>query len=171
MSPRSIHSVAFLVSLVLFPGLFIPLSAAKDAHTGGGIDGDKVAAMMEALMGCYQIPGVSVSVVRGDSVLLSEGYGLADLATGRKVTRDTLFSIGSITKSFTAALLADILEDRTEYVHVLSLESCFLSITSMCEFCQKYIFKKPSAFSPFKYLCLSASLCLSCVVITLSFYL
>ena len=51
------------------------------------------------------IPGAAVAVVVGDEVVWSRGFGVANVETGAPVTADTLFQIGSVTKSFTAAAL------------------------------------------------------------------
>jgi CubicO group peptidase (beta-lactamase class C family) len=45
-------------------------------------------------------PGVGVSVVARDRVLWTAGIGKADVAKGIEVTPDTLFRIGSVSKSF-----------------------------------------------------------------------
>jgi CubicO group peptidase (beta-lactamase class C family) len=47
----------------------------------------------------------SVLVARGDTVLLSKGYGVANEASGAPNTATTRFRIGSITKQFTALAL------------------------------------------------------------------
>jgi CubicO group peptidase (beta-lactamase class C family) len=44
-------------------------------------------------------------VARHDTLLLAKGYGLADRSAGRPVTDSTVFSLGSITKQFTAAAI------------------------------------------------------------------
>jgi CubicO group peptidase (beta-lactamase class C family) len=49
----------------------------------------------------WKVPGVAVAVVRGDEVLLKEGFGLRDVEAGLPVTPETLFAIGSSTKAFT----------------------------------------------------------------------
>jgi CubicO group peptidase (beta-lactamase class C family) len=46
-----------------------------------------------------------VLLARGDDVLLEKGYGLADREKKVPMTPDTIFSIGSITKQFTAAAI------------------------------------------------------------------
>ncbi len=51
------------------------------------------------------IPGAAVAVVVGDRVVWSRGFGVANAETGVPVTADTLFQIGSMTKSFTAAAI------------------------------------------------------------------
>ena len=53
-------------------------------------------------MALYDIPGASVALVQQGEVLYVQGYGVRSTATGDPVTPDTLFAIGSITKSFTA---------------------------------------------------------------------
>jgi beta-lactamase class C len=51
----------------------------------------------------YSIPGVAVGIaVAGKPYVFS--YGVASTETRRPVTRDTLFEIGSVTKTFTATL-------------------------------------------------------------------
>jgi CubicO group peptidase (beta-lactamase class C family) len=56
-------------------------------------------------------PGMAVAVGKGGRVLLSRGYGFADLEHRAPVTRDTVFSLASITKQFTAAAVLLLAED------------------------------------------------------------
>ena len=51
------------------------------------------------------IPGAAVAVVVGDRVVWAKGFGVASAETNAPVTPDTLFQIGSVTKSFTAAAI------------------------------------------------------------------
>ena len=55
-------------------------------------------------------PGISISVTSKDSLLLSRHYGFADQKLKTPVTDSTLFQIGSITKSFTAIALLQLVE-------------------------------------------------------------
>jgi CubicO group peptidase (beta-lactamase class C family) len=50
-------------------------------------------------------PGISIAVVSRDSVVWQAGLGLADLASGRQATSETLFRIGSTSKTFTALMV------------------------------------------------------------------
>jgi CubicO group peptidase (beta-lactamase class C family) len=50
----------------------------------------------------YGIPGLGLALVSRDQVLWTGGFGVMDLTTKQPVTADTIFRIGSITKSFTA---------------------------------------------------------------------
>lgn len=56
------------------------------------------------------MPGLALGVVRDGKVVYEKAYGYADPVSRRKATTRTLFSVGSITKSFTVtamAMLAD----------------------------------------------------------------
>ena len=47
-------------------------------------------------------PGCAVGVARDGKVLLTRGYGMADLETGTPITAETIFESGSVAKQFTA---------------------------------------------------------------------
>jgi beta-lactamase class C len=71
---------------------------------------DPVAAAVDdavrPLMAEYDVPGIAVAVtVDGRPSFFS--YGVAAKASGAPVTQDTLFEIGSISKTFTATLAGD----------------------------------------------------------------
>jgi beta-lactamase class C len=64
-----------------------------------------VAHAIRPVMERYGIPGMAVGiVVKGRNYVYD--YGTASKATGRPVTNNTLFEIGSISKTFTATLAA-----------------------------------------------------------------
>jgi CubicO group peptidase (beta-lactamase class C family) len=56
-------------------------------------------------------PGVAVLIARDGKVLLSKGFGLADLAHDVPITPTTKFRIGSVTKQFTAAAILKLQEE------------------------------------------------------------
>ncbi|MBO1113611.1 class C beta-lactamase [Bordetella petrii] len=64
-----------------------------------------VDAAVEPVMRQYGIPGMAVGIVAGDASLVLN-YGVQSLQTGRPVAADTLFEIGSVSKTFTATLAA-----------------------------------------------------------------
>ena len=59
----------------------------------------------------WEIPGMAISIVRGDRVLLAKGFGVRKLGSTQPTDEHTLFQIGSVSKSFTATLVA-MLADR-----------------------------------------------------------
>ncbi len=57
-----------------------------------------------ALMKSYGIPGCNIALVQDNEVVWTEGYGYADVASGRALTVDTPMSVQSITKLFSPLL-------------------------------------------------------------------
>ncbi len=56
-------------------------------------------------------PGGAVLVMKSDSIIFSQGYGLADMQTEEPITPHTLFNLGSISKTFVANAIL-ILQER-----------------------------------------------------------
>ena len=54
----------------------------------------------------WEMPGVSVCIVKNGKVVLMKGYGVKELGGNDKVDENTLFMIGSNTKAFTATAIA-----------------------------------------------------------------
>ncbi len=50
-------------------------------------------------------PGAAIVIMRGDSIIMNKGYGLADINTKTKITPATNFNIASISKMFTATAI------------------------------------------------------------------
>ncbi len=53
----------------------------------------------------YQVVGMSVAVVKGDTIAFSKGYGLRDVGRSLPVNDSTVYRIASISKMITAAAL------------------------------------------------------------------
>ena len=80
-----------------------PAAAGPDANR---FRTDADAFIRRAMDRVGVVPGLSIAVVEGEDVLLTAGYGVADLETGAPVDADTRFYIASSTKSFTALAIA-----------------------------------------------------------------
>lgn len=65
----------------------------------------EAGSAIQAAMEKAGIPGAAVAVIVGDRVVWTKGFGVASVETRTPVTPDTLFQIGSMTKSFTAAAI------------------------------------------------------------------
>ena len=93
--------------------LFIAAALTLGAQNKlAGID-DAVAAAMKQ----WQVPGLALAVVHNGQVIHSRGYGFRDVERKLPVTPDTLFAIGSITKSMTVLALASLAESEVIRVH------------------------------------------------------
>ena len=72
-------------------------------------DYEAVDEYITARMRADHIPGVALAIVKGDQIVYLKGYGRAD-QSGRPVTPQTPFLIGSITKTFTALAVMQLVE-------------------------------------------------------------
>src|SRR5215510_13075372 len=80
------------------------------AGTGLAQNAGRMDQIVQTFVTDKQFMG-SVLVARGDEVLLSKGYGSANLEWGIPNTSSTKFRLASVTKQFTAAAIL-ILEER-----------------------------------------------------------
>jgi CubicO group peptidase (beta-lactamase class C family) len=60
----------------------------------------------------FEVPGISVAIVKDGKVVLAKGYGLKKLGTDDKVDSKTNFGIASNTKAFTATALGLLVEEH-----------------------------------------------------------
>ncbi len=57
-----------------------------------------------------KVPGLSLSIVKGDEILYSHGFGARDLNDNLPATEDTLYGMASVTKSFTGLAVLKLVE-------------------------------------------------------------
>jgi len=57
------------------------------------------------------LPSLSATIVKDEEIVYSRGFGLRELEHGLRATPDTLYGIGSVTKSFTALSIMQLVEE------------------------------------------------------------
>ncbi|MEX2362220.1 MAG: serine hydrolase domain-containing protein [Balneolaceae bacterium] len=72
---------------------------------------DSIEAQIHQIMKDFDIPGLSIGIVRNDSIIHSKGYGNLEINNERRVNENTIFGIGSISKSFTALTLGILVDE------------------------------------------------------------
>ena len=97
--------IATLFILFVLLGGALPVLGAAKAQMA---DVDKIVT---AMMQLYDIPGVSLALVKDGKVLYTQGYGKANTVTGAAVTENTVFEIGSVTKSMTTTDIMQLVEE------------------------------------------------------------
>ncbi|MGK9126044.1 beta-lactamase family protein [Olivibacter sp. SA151] len=88
--------VLFLLSLCLLPSA----NAQKK----------QVAKELKAIMAKYEAVGLSVAVLKGEKIVYNQSFGFKDLTTKEKIRNHDIFRIASISKSFTATSLMQLVE-------------------------------------------------------------
>ncbi len=59
----------------------------------------------------WEVPGMSLAIVKDDKVVYAKGYGLRELGKTALVDEHTIFAIGSSSKAFTTAALAMLVDE------------------------------------------------------------
>ncbi|MFZ2063040.1 MAG: serine hydrolase [Candidatus Binatus sp.] len=78
---------------------------------------DQLKAAIADVLKRTHTPGCGFALVTKESLIFAGGVGKADLATNRDVTADTMFRIGSITKSFVALSILKLNEEGKVDLH------------------------------------------------------
>lgn len=79
------------------------------AGTAAASDVDRYVARA---MRAWDQPGLALAVIDEDQVVLARGYGVLDKANGGRVDENSVFGIGSCTKSFAAATIGKLVEQH-----------------------------------------------------------
>lgn len=70
-----------------------------------------VTAYFEQAIASGEIVGAGLSIVQGDSIVLSEGFGWSNRQTGARADGETVFRLGSLSKGFTGILAAGLVHE------------------------------------------------------------
>lgn len=104
--PAAVTAFAAASSLLAGCATAQPAAAGTDAQTGAQTGA--IEALVAEAQSSAPYPGLAVSVRRGDTIIYEAGHGEADLEQHTAASPDTVFQIGSITKSFTGLLIAQL---------------------------------------------------------------
>jgi CubicO group peptidase (beta-lactamase class C family) len=91
-----------MLALVAWPG---PAAAARP------VVARELDALCRDTLARWKAPGLAVIVVSGDEVVYLQGHGVRELGKKEPVTPDTVFPLASLTKGFTAAGLALLVDE------------------------------------------------------------
>lgn len=87
-------------------------AVAAPASAQAPVDIRAVDMLMLPLMATYNTPGAALVLIKDGRIVLQKTYGVRDLTTHAPVTAHTLFNIGSISKSFTALAIAQLVDQN-----------------------------------------------------------
>ncbi len=100
------YAVLLLSGLLFFFNLQLIYS-----QQAGEIDFKKLDKYIENAYKSWEIPGMSIAIVKDDKIVFSKGYGVRNIETGEPVDTNTLFGIASNTKAMTSAALAMLVDE------------------------------------------------------------
>jgi len=94
-----------LWAMVLLMSLAVPVTAQNEISR-------KVDKIISKTMTDEAIPGVAVAIVRDGNILFEKGYGIRSVNMEAKTDEQTVFSIGSVSKAFTAVGLMLLVQEN-----------------------------------------------------------
>ena len=90
--------------------LFAAVASAQPSARGAAIDAFR--ERLRADVAADTIGGITAAVVIGDRIVWAEGFGWADRDKRVPAGVETIYRIGSISKTFTAVVLAQLVDRR-----------------------------------------------------------
>ena len=93
-------------TLLLLALLFVAKPVAAQQLNLSGFDDYVRQALRD-----WEVPGVAIAIVKNDSVVFAKGYGVRRLGEPTPVDEHTVFAVGSVSKAFTAAAVATLVDD------------------------------------------------------------
>lgn len=91
-------------------GLLIVWALFATAHAAIAQPTSTAREEITAIMAKYDAVGASVAVVKGNEIIYNQSFGFSDLATQNPLENNDIFRIASISKSFVATSLMQLVE-------------------------------------------------------------
>ncbi len=102
-----IHPIALLL-----PAVFLCVTVGLQAQTGTAVpELATIDRRIPALMKKWSIPGGAVAIAKDGKLVFARGYGVADKSHNEPVQPDSLFRIGSVSKTLTSAGVLTLVEE------------------------------------------------------------
>jgi D-alanyl-D-alanine carboxypeptidase len=76
------------------------------------VQADEIDDFIKGAMERENIPGLSLAVLKHGEILKCKGYGVADIDLKVPAIPDTVYQLASVTKTFTATAIMQLVEDR-----------------------------------------------------------
>lgn len=100
-----------IVSMVFFLVIsFCGFNVYADQNTKNNKVLDEIDKYLNGSMNKLPVPGMSIVIVKDDAILFSKGYGVESIDTNQPMTKNSSSAIGSLTKSFTAVAMLQLVE-------------------------------------------------------------
>ena len=96
------NKIKWVIQIITLCGLYFPLKSNAQEN--------KAAAAIQQIMQENPVMGVSVAVVKNNKIVYAQSFGLKDAETNTPLNNENIFRIASISKSFSATAIMQLLE-------------------------------------------------------------
>jgi CubicO group peptidase (beta-lactamase class C family) len=97
--------------LFLAASLFAASYMQQSITNAQAITSAQIDTLVERTLKAFDVPGISVAVVKDGKLIHAKGYGVRSLKTMQKVDENTVFGIASNSKAFTSAALGMLIDE------------------------------------------------------------
>ncbi|HEY5885504.1 MAG TPA: serine hydrolase [Pyrinomonadaceae bacterium] len=105
---RHLFCLTLMLALTLAATRHSSVGLAQQPHDNFPKELDEyIAAAVKS-----EIPGMAIAIVKDGKVIVAKGYGVRELGKPELVDKDTIFDAASLTKSFTAAAVASLVDEK-----------------------------------------------------------
>jgi len=91
--------------------IFLLITTASHAYQQDAALKKNIDSIVLAIQHKNKLPGLSVGVVKGDSILYSKGFGVKSIKSKGTVTENSIFHTASVSKLFTAQAIMHLVRD------------------------------------------------------------
>lgn len=107
----AVFAILFLAIFQLFTKSVFGQNIEGNTSVSGFLE--EVDSIVHNKTNQYDIPGLAIGIIKGDSIIYSKGYGVKSIKSESLVTQETIFHTASISKLFTAVAVMRLLEQTT----------------------------------------------------------
>ena len=104
--------ISAVLCLLIVPACIAADKDKKDEQPKPAQSIEELRQQLEKILKDTRTPGVSVAIMRKDGPEWVAGVGIADVASNRPTTADTLFRIGSTSKAFSSLSILTLADSR-----------------------------------------------------------
>ena len=94
------------MKLFLVAILFASLTSIK-----AQIPNDKIDQLVQETLTTFEVPGISVGVIKGEEVVYAKGHGVRSMTSQKSMNANTLVGVASNSKGFTCLALAMMIDE------------------------------------------------------------
>jgi CubicO group peptidase (beta-lactamase class C family) len=106
-----VSPIGGVVARVLALAASLVSASAAQPAPASGLPPD-VESFLARVIAEWKVPGAAIGVVKDGRVIALRAYGVRELGRPEPVDSNTIFDAASLTKSFTAAVLATLVDEK-----------------------------------------------------------
>ena len=96
---------ALLLTLLIFSASIASFSQSS------AVDYEKLDTYFQKMVNAWDVPSISIGIVKDGKLVFAKGYGVKEVGKKGAPDKNTLYAIASNSKAFTAAILAQLVEE------------------------------------------------------------